>query len=105
MSEIVPILITVPLGTLSGIIGSYVTFKIVKKSMKSEIEEWLNSPKGHEAIYSIGVLLGNAIMQGTGLQKPAKGKGGLEALVVQGITALLSGKLNLGSAPAETPQF
>jgi len=94
MSEIVPILVSGVVGVLGGSVGSYVMFKIVKSSMKTEIEQWVNSEKGREAIYSIGILLGNAIATGSGLNRLTKTQGGLKGMVMQGIAQFIQSKIN-----------
>lgn len=106
MSEIVPILASGIIGALSGSIGSYVIFKIVKRSMKHDIEEWLNSERGQKAIYTIGVLLGNAIKQGVGLGSSG-GKLKLENIIGQAIAGFIQSKIPIGTAqtPIEQPQY
>ncbi len=94
ISEIVPMLMAAGVGVLSGTVGSYVTFRVVKKSIKTEAEAWLNSEKGQKAIYTIGVLLGNAIKQCVGLG--GGGGGGkikLENIIGSAIAGFIQSKI------------
>lgn len=81
-------------GLSAGIVG-YLLLNHTKKALKTELEAWLNSEKGQKAIYQIGVLLGNAIKQGVGLQT----KGGslkLDNLIGQAIAGFIQNRFNLG---------
>jgi len=103
MSEIVPIVGAAAVGVLSGSISSYVMFRIVKKSIKREAEEWLNSEKGQKAIYTIGVLLGNAIKQGVGLGTGG-GKLKFENIIGQAIAGFIQSKIPVSQNTYEQPQ-
>ena len=58
--------------SVSVSIGSYITFKIIKKKLKQEAETWLNSETGQKALYSIGAM----IAQGAKDSIPFVSKGG-----------------------------
>ena len=109
MIDILDVLLNASLIALFTSITMYVMSNIimknVKKDLKREAEEWLNSEKGQKAIYSIGLLLGNAIMTGSGLG-PAKsgGKLKLQDILMQGLMSFFQGNLKLPTSGTESPK-
>lgn len=105
MSIIEPILNAVMVG-ISASIGAYIggrlMYRHIKNDVKPTLETYLNSEQGRNAIMSIGILLGNAIMTGSGLQKPNRSQGGLNGLISQGIGILMQRFLG-GGQPRQQP--
>lgn len=92
MSIIEPLLNALIVG-LSASIGAYVggrlMYRHIKNDVKPTLEHYLNSEQGRTAIYQVGILLGNAIMTGSGIPKMTKSQGGLGGLVSQGLGIML----------------
>ena len=88
------------ISIVSTPITFYVGYKLAKKDAKQQIEQWINSDTGQKAIYSIGLLLGNAIKQGVGLGTGG-GKMKFENLLVQAGIGFLQNKGILPGAPAQ----
>lgn len=86
-------------------ITMYLGWKLAKRDAKRQIEEWINSDIGQKAIYSIGILLGNAIKQGVGITGSG-GKMKMENIIMQGIAGFIQGKLGavVNPNPYEQPQ-
>jgi hypothetical protein len=75
-------------------------FDHLEVKIKKDAEDWLNSEKGQQALYQIGVLVGNGAKSGFGLAKG--GKFGFKDILMQAAGGLLqNGGLKSLFSPAE----
>jgi hypothetical protein len=74
--------------------------------IKDDLEKWVNSPKGREAIFLIGGLAANGMKTGLGVTGRA-GKFKLEDVVTQLLAKVFTDKIapNLGIQNQNNPNF
>lgn len=101
------------IGILAYLIGFFWTYAKVKNAINPELlldlgQELLESslknikddPEMQQNVYAVGLLIGNGIKNGVGLQK-GKGKFKFEDLIMQGIGSLFG---NMIPTQQQTPQ-
>lgn len=105
MLDILDLGLTLAINILSLLIGAAVALIYVrklmentKKSIKPALEEWLNSDKGRQALYGIGVLIGNGARSGIGIGSKG-GKLKFEDLLMQGLGSFFSKRPEHGETP------
>ena len=89
--EILHLLLSVLLGSISGVISGTVIVKItmrtpnLAKKIAETLHIFVKDTENQQTIFQIGALLGNGIIAGTGLEKftPKKSVKWWEALIVQ----------------------
>jgi len=91
--------ITTIITTFSIVIGYYVLTKKAnemietnKKTLKNDMEIWLNSETGQKALYSIGALIGNGAKSGIGIQTKS-GKFKWQDLIGQIVGSYVQGNI------------
>lgn len=65
-----------------------------KENIKNDLEMWINSPKGREAIYLLGGLAASGMKSGLGITQKG-GKMKLEDIGMQLISRFISGDLQI----------
>ena len=98
--EYASICLTGIIGMLSGILGTYVVIKLTLKPDKILeyfdviLNDVMETEDTQKKIYGVGVLLGNGLKTGLGIQKLG-GKMSMKNVIMQGIAGFLQSKLGV----------